>query len=1473
VLGCIVVLFSTVFTFYSILRNPLVQTIGARMASDYLSEKLHTTVRISGFNLSLTRGLTLDDLLVKDLKGANLIAAHRISVVPGRISLSRKILRVRKVYIDRGEFQLITHKGDTTLNLQFLIDYFSSSDTTKAPEKKKPGKPWKIDVSMTELIDFHFHFQDENKPAVPVGMDYANIDVSHINLVMSDFRPEGDTMNAIIRHLSARERSGFNIRAMSGEFHVSPAFLKAHKMRLVTDHCNLDLTFDFLYHRWNDYTDFLNKVRIVADIHPSWFDLQDIGPYAPVMYQMKNRFHISGVVDGTVNNFRAVDFSIGFGKSTRLLCNIHSNGLPDVMNTFADLHILALETNHDDVAGLKLPIEGSSIPLPALLSNAGMISVAGYYTGFWNDFIAQLNIRTDIGNINTNLTLKKDKENKTMLYSGELDVADLDINQLVRTSRLTGPVTFRADLRGKGFTFKDADLLMNVWVDSIQLNRYMYQHLHLKGSLADRKFDGNLHINDPNLRMDFNGTVDLGDTIPSYRFLADIRHADLYALNLVKRNPVTDLATHLDVNFRAKNVDDIDGEILIRDTRYQEGDKVLTMDEFHLLTSKDPGGKKTYQLTSDYLDADFKGTFNFREMVPSLATLINNYLVSFKLSDSLMSHHSAFNQVFTYRIFLKDTREVTEMFLPFLELHSGSFIQGYYDEGKGLIRVNGYSPVLHIFGMDLDEWYLHADSRVDDLNIKTGCQTFRVEKRSEQDSILLAFDSVELYSDLRNDSILYRLEFLNGTDTSRIGGYINFGMNPAMKIRIDRFDLYADNKYWKISPDNWVTIDSSRIDIHDLAFSTTGHVLRFNGIISRDPADTLEAYFDHLDISDADHLIGDSSVDVDGIMSGTIRLSNVYRGLSVISDLRIDQFKFNKELLGDARIIVGYNESTDKFDVRTDIIYTGNIGTNIPFSLEGSFSLAQKDPTLDFTLKLKNLNLKMINPFVSGFMSGLRGMASGEFTIRGTFRKPVMKGELQLMRTELKLNYLNVPYSLADPVLVDSNGFHFNNITIYDSLGHKAFLNGSITHHYFRNIALDLSIDYTDFSAFRNTYAQNNIFYGNARATGTVRITGPPDNLSITVKASTTGGTHVVIPINTTADISQNDYILFENPGQDTLNRGPRVPRVLTGGLSLNVALLVKPSADLEVFFPDQLGNIRANGTGNITMGLTPTSDFTMTGSYTLQKGSFLFALKNLLRLNFVIREGSKITWSGDPTDATISLSAAYKTRVPLAGLTADASKSSTRVPVECILHLQGKLLNPDISFSLSMPNVDEDVKTLVYGAIDTTNVSEMNEQMIYILVMNQFKPVTGSAFDQFDVSGTSLSLLTNQVSSWLSSVSKNVNVGVNYKPGYQNTGQEFDVALSTQLLNDRLLIDGLFGMQSSTTSTTTGTKANTIVGDINIQYFLTKNRRYSIRAFNRTNTVDLLNNNSPYTQGVGISYQRDFTNWKELFQRENKNK
>ncbi|MEI6900602.1 MAG: translocation/assembly module TamB domain-containing protein, partial [Bacteroidota bacterium] len=541
----------------------------------------------------------------------------------------------------------------------------------------------------------------------------------------------------------------------------------------------------------------------------------------------------------------------------------------------------------------------------------------------------------------------------------------------------------------------------------------------------------------------------------------------------------------------------------------------------------------------------------------------------------------------------------------------------------------------------------------------------------------------------------------------------------------------------------------------------------------------------------------------------------------------------------------------------------GNAGTNVPLIVGGKLFMDEKDPRLDLSVALKNLNLRVLEPFVSSFMTGLHGLASGDVTIKGRPDKPELSGKLNLNRTEFRITYLNVPYSLSAPVEIERNGFRFNNVTIYDSLLNKAKVNGMIMHDHFTNLALDLNVDFDDFSAFRNTYQQNQIFYGNARAGGIVTVKGPVDDLLITAKVRSTGGTHVVIPISLTAGVEQNDFIIFENKYKDTLVK-PQDGHFINKGLGINLSMLINPDANIEVFLPDQMGNIKGNGTGNLTMTMLPGKGFSMLGSYTISKGSFVFAFKNLMRLPFSIREGSRIEWAGDPTDANVSITGVYKTRVPLEGLTSDAALAAKRVPVECIIRIGGKLMNPDLAFGINVPNAEEAVKSAVYSAIDTNNQVELSQQVLSVLVINQFKNVVGSS--TMTVNAAPLNIVTNQLSSMLSQITHNVNVGVNYKAGTNTTGQEFDVAVSTQLLNDRLLIDGTFGMSNDKPSGSSQ-QASQIVGDINIEYVLTDNRRWRLRAFNRTNTNDnLLNNNAPYTQGVGVSWQRDFTRLSDLF-------
>ena len=51
------------------------------------------------------------------------------------------------------------------------------------------------------------------------------------------------------------------------------------------------------------------------------------------------------------------------------------------------------------------------------------------------------------------------------------------------------------------------------------------------------------------------------------------------------------------------------------------------------------------------------------------------------------------------------------------------------------------------------------------------------------------------------------------------------------------------------------------------------------------------------------------------------------------------------------------------------------------------------------------------------------------------------------------------------------------------------------------------------------------------------------------------------------------------------------------------------------------------------------------TGDYTIVDGNYLFSMQNIITKRFGMDKGSTITWTGNPTDARLNISAVYKLR------------------------------------------------------------------------------------------------------------------------------------------------------------------------------------------------------------------------------------
>ena len=90
-----------------------------------------------------------------------------------------------------------------------------------------------------------------------------------------------------------------------------------------------------------------------------------------------------------------------------------------------------------------------------------------------------------------------------------------------------------------------------------------------------------------------------------------------------------------------------------------------------------------------------------------------------------------------------------------------------------------------------------------------------------------------------------------------------------------------------------------------------------------------------------------------------------------------------------------------------------------------------------------------------------------------------------------------------------------------------------------------------------------------------------------------------------------------------------------------------------------------------------------------------------------------------------------------------------------------------------------------------------MNQQMISLLVLNTFSSSSGITTPGASLGISSYEIISAQLSSLLSKISKDFDIGVNYRPGDQISPQELELALSTQLFDNRVTIDGAVGMNT----------------------------------------------------------------------------
>jgi hypothetical protein len=1435
-------------------RNPFIQTVLARVATNYLETKLNTTVKIARLEINPLKQITLKQLLILDQNQDTLLFAGELTIGWEKLNFKNTRFEPKFFALHDADIRLKKYINQTDLNYSFILDYFSgqkelSTDTTGTESSLLSFSLDKINVSNCRFI-----YEDQNDTATIEEINFSDIDLLIDQFETGEVSIIGDSIVADIRKLSFKEKSGFKVDSLSGNIIFCPTLLEADNLLVRTQNNNLNLDVKFTYESMASFNDFIHSINIQANIRPTILNLFDVGYFAPILFQMNNTTTVEGKISGTVDNFKTHDFKFSFGDETHFNGNIQMNGLPDFFETFIHLSIIDFSTSAGDISRFNLPIQDNRIPLPVFLDKLGVIDIAGKFTGFYNDFVSYGNFKSDLGQLTTDLLLKVNSKSD-IEYKGNLATQNLDVGTLFELESYLNDLTLKAEIRGNGFDFETMDLTVNGVIQSLDFYGNTYNEVDIAGNLNDKKFNGAVKIKDELIKLDFNGIIDYSQIIPAYKFIATVDSAQLNKMNLVSKDSSMYLSTKMDFDLSGNQFDNLQGIVKLDSTRYWDNGKLYPMNDFTLSVTRDGYEYSLIRLFSDIADISIEGKFFLKEM-PNLFQSFMNQFLDTVFIDLPVPMDLANTQDFIFDVEFKNSTPLTELFFPMLQIAKGTRISGGFNSKINNLFFDANSDEIKYSGIRFTN--LDAELVVHDNGLEL---TTFTEQLIITDS--LSIDSIHSTVTAEGDSLLYLIKWNNKNwETSNYGhleGSLVFLTPKKMDFQLKRGEIVINDTIWEVSKSNNLRIDSTTLSFSNVGLTSSNQGLFLDGKISNDSKDTLVARFEHFNLSNTDQFLHKSGIDLDGLINGNFSIINFYQNPNYLADISISGLGFNKESLGEAILKSDWDQKNKVFNILAQIIYQGNIGKSKTLEVAGTFFPFKEKDNYNISISLNNYKLKTVEPFIKDFSSKVDGMATGELKLTGSTDKPVLIGSVNLIRTQLKIDYLNVTYFLADKINFKENMISFDNIIVYDSLNNQAIASGKIHHNHFKDFNFDLNFTANNLIGLNTNRNQNATFYGTAFASGTFRISGPPNNLQMDINVKSEKGTNIKIPASYGTEIGENDFIVYTNQIEETTKYDKNY-KVDLNGLGLNLGLNVTHDANIQLFLPYQMGNIQASGKGDLIMNVTPAGTFTMEGKYVIDRGSFFLTLQNIINRDFSIRRGSSIEWSGNPYNAQIDLKAVYRIKTTL-GEYAPIEDSATRVQVDCIIALSKSLFNPEIRFTIEFPDLKEDSKQYVYSQLDTTDQALMSQQMISLLLLNSFYFPSGTTGS---VGFNTFSLVTNQLNNWLSGFSDKLDIGVNYRPGGQAASDEVDVALSTRLFDDRVTIDGNVGVRG---------KENTsnLIGEVTVEVKITDDGRFRAKVFNKSNNDDLNKNYAPYTQGVGVFYTQDFSRFGDLFRKKNK--
>ncbi len=1427
---------------YIALQHPAVQRYLTQRIANVFAEQLNTQFYVGGVDIALFDKIILEDVWMEDTGQDTLVYIKKLTAGIDSFSIKKRHVTFRNIDLDHA---LVNLSVDSTGAWNYRIPEKSNT------QRSSDSTGWNLACTRFTLKQ-----SEVNLGAGTINQPRPQ-SFTDINSTLTNFRYRGDSLALDLENLSFESSVNLDVKNLSAELSVHRNETTIRKINLETSRSQVTNTSLTLHP-----TDTLQPPGIPGInffVGQSSVNMEDIAVFIPGLKGMDDPFEFSGHIFGDLTSLKGNDISLKTGNYTSVNCNFYLNGLSEGLDDlYLFIDLTDLQTTFADLSKINLPRSSKikHIAFPEFFYDAGIITYQGNFTGFLTDFVAFGRLNSDMGNISTDLSFAPGEKGIIEL-DGKISTTGFMLGALFNNDNL-GNVSFDGIVNGE--YHKETNDIRGTFeggIASIEARGYTYRNFLIDGKFENKNFDGFVNIDDPNLKLDFLGKLHLNPEIPEFDFDLSVRHANLRALKIDSLHELSDLAFISKANFTGNSIDNLNGFIRIENGSYLNTNGELTFQDMGINT-RTHENNRVLSFASDFLDIEIDGQYNLRTFPATFRYIVSQYLPALAYSDE-KDLFSITNR-FKIQAEIKDLDKITAVFQPELKIITPFTIEGEIDTGENLFYLNSTIPGASSKNLILRDISIRSETnKVYNATLKIG----QLQTRSGIDLYNIALNA-EARENLLNTRLTwnnYHPVSYSGevNTTSKLSGK---GENIHAEIDIIPSDIYISDSLLQVSPGR-ITIDSSRFCFEGVGLTGSSQTISVNGIISENPKDRLKILFSNINLSLIEKYF-QSEATVNGIGNGSIELEDLYGNRLIYSDLILDHFRFKDQTFGNISLSNSWDSHSGK------VLAEMKISDKDITRLYASGFYNPLTDSLSLNADLNEVSLVILEQVIRKTFSDFQGVASGSLNIHGTPDNILLDGTLMGTGAGLTIDFTQVPYTFNDSVYFLGNQILFNHLTIYDELGNQGIFHGTLTHTNFSNMVYDLSVTSPEILAMNTGLGDNSQFFGRVIANGSFYITGQGVNVTLDGEGSTLRGTNVSISLGKGQEAEQYDFIEFigSETREDEKEKITYISKQDTS-LNLNLRIEVTPEAQAQLIYNSQVGDIiRGQGEGVLQIGMDQNGDLTILGSYNIVQGDYLFTLKNVLNKRFTIEPGSSVNFPGDPMNANIDIEAVYRLKASLYELFANSNLNvdrSQRIPVECKILLSDNLSNPDIHFDIEFPLVETRLVDELQQFFNTEE--EMNRQIISLVVLGQFYTpefmrgtYEAATTSSYAIGSTASEVFSNQFSNWLSQISNDFDIGFNYRPGTQLTKDEIELALSKQMFNDRVTINGNIANNVNPTATNN----SQIVGDFDLKVNLTDNGKIQLKAFNRSNN-NLIYETAPYTQGIGLIFREEYNNLGEL--------